>query len=194
MLLPKTTPGMCFSLSRGNSAIPGVGISLDWWQQICLKKDLVDRNPKSWANFPPTPQDDGGKVSLMGANFPPTPRQDGGKVSLSIGANFPPTPQDGGKFSLMGANFPPIFFPEFVYFVLEFVYFFLEFVYFLTELVYFLPELVYFLPELVYFFPGENQSNWSRLFFTRSCTRLLLHYILVIKIYFVLRVVVVYYS
>ena len=130
----------------------------------------------------------------MGANFPPTPRQDGGKVSLSIGANFPPTPQDGSKVSLMGANFPPIFFPEFVYFFLELVYFFLELVYFLTELVYFLPELVYFLPELVYFFPGENQSNWSRLFFTRSCTRLLLHYILVIKIYFVLRVVVVYYS
>jgi len=30
MLLPKTTPGLCFSPSQGSFGNPGVGISLDW--------------------------------------------------------------------------------------------------------------------------------------------------------------------
>jgi len=41
MLLPKTTPGLCFSPSRGSFGNPGVGISLDWWQHISRRASRV---------------------------------------------------------------------------------------------------------------------------------------------------------
>jgi len=55
MLLPKTTPGLCFSPSRGSFGNPGVGISLDWWQHVVVlttaRPALLEHNTRPMCFF-----------------------------------------------------------------------------------------------------------------------------------------------